>query len=70
MMPDADTSIDGPPMEASSCSRSWMNVSGPRKVTLSIFGWIEVLAPVPESNVSELNVMPMNEAASPRPTST
>ncbi len=36
-----------------------MNVSGPRKVIESMFGWIEVLAPVFESKVNDVKVMPM-----------
>ena len=37
-----------------------MNVRAPRNVTVSMCGWIEVFAPVFESKVNELNVIPMN----------
>ena len=36
-----------------------MNLRGPRKLTESMSGWIEVFAPVFESKVNELNVIPM-----------
>ena len=53
--------MDGPPSELNSWLRSWMKVRGPRKVTVSMLGWTEVLAPVFESKVNELKVIPMNE---------
>ena len=61
--------MDGPPSELNSWLRSWMKVRGPRKVTVSMLGWTEVLAPVLESKVNELKVIPMNEAALPNSTS-
>ena len=36
-----------------------MNFRGPRNVTESMSGWIEVFAPVFESKVNELNLIPM-----------
>ena len=42
-----------------------MNLRGPRNVTESMSGWIEVLAPVFESKVNELNLIPMYWLPSP-----
>lgn len=59
MTPPSVTEIDGPPSELSRSSRALMNVRGPRKLTELMSGWIEVFAPVFESKVNELNVIPM-----------
>jgi hypothetical protein len=59
------TEIDGPPSELSRSSRALMNVRGPRNLTDSMSGCIEVFAPVFESKVKELNLIPMYGLASP-----
>ena len=46
-----------------------MKVSGPRKLTESMSGWIEVFAPVFESKVNELKVIPMYSLPEPNSTS-
>ena len=54
MIPLGSMSIEGPPSEANNCSMSWMKVSGPSKVTLSIFGVMSILAPVENLKAREV----------------
>ncbi len=61
--------MDGPPSELNNWLRSWMKLRGPRNVTVSMLGCTDVLAPVLESKVNELKVIPMNEASLPKSTS-